>query len=93
MQSYDSIRAWVIAWLMNNGKVTDIDTTTSYIEQGLVDSLSLVRLVSDVENEFRISFFPTDFQKEDFVTADGISKTAYVLYKKRCSNRTRVSSE
>ena len=44
------------------------------IEDGLIDSLQLMELVSEIESEFQIEIEPEDFIPENFKTINHIEK-------------------
>ena len=45
------------------------------LEEGIIDSLSIMEIVSSVESEFGIDFDPDDISPENFVNADCIWNT------------------
>ena len=49
-------------------------TGDDMIEDGLIDSLQLMELVSEIESEFQIEIEPEDFIPENFKTINHIEK-------------------
>ena len=45
------------------------------LEEGIIDSLSIMEIVSAIESEFEIDFDPDDISPENFENADCIWKT------------------
>lgn len=56
-----------------------LTVSTPLIEQGIVDSLGLFRLVSFIEEKFGVQFEPTDVAPQNFHTIQAIA--AFVQHK------------
>jgi acyl carrier protein len=50
------------------------DPATPYYEQGVIDSLGLMRLIGDIESTFDISFTNKDFNDPRFATLSGLAE-------------------
>jgi len=46
----------------------------NYFLKGWIDSLKFIELISDIENEFQISFSNNEFQDRTFSTVEGLIK-------------------
>jgi hypothetical protein len=46
----------------------------NYVEAKLFDSISFVKMISEIETEFNVIFSSQDMQSEEFRTASGIIK-------------------
>lgn len=46
----------------------EIDSNTKLIEEGIIDSLTLVLLMEQMEEEFNVSFPEDDLKPENFAT-------------------------
>jgi acyl carrier protein len=44
----------------------------NFIEEGFIDSYSLIHLISDIESQFKIQFNPEDLESEEFKTIGGL---------------------
>lgn len=55
------------------GKDVQIDAGDDLFENGLVDSMGMMSLISFIENRFELSVPPEDMTGENFMTVDAIS--------------------
>ena len=60
---------------MNNIDMGDTDLTsiTNLLEEGYIDSMGFIKLVTKIEDHFQIKFSNTDFLHADFATIEGMS--------------------
>ena len=49
------------------------------VEQGVIDSMGILRLITFIEENFNLTFAPEDLRLENFVTPDAI--TAFIVDK------------
>lgn len=73
------IKEWLIEWFSKHSSLDIENIKTSckdcnYMEQGIIDSFSFVMLLSDIDDEYGISFTNDDFLSPDFMTIDGLAK-------------------
>jgi len=52
---------------------TDLSYSTNLLEEGYIDSMGLIKLVTEIEDHFRMKFSNADFLRTDFATIEGIS--------------------
>lgn len=69
----------------------EIDLTPDYplIASGLLDSLTLFRLVTFVQNQFQIKIRPAEIRVEHFATIDSIER---LITEKRIESNARSST-
>ncbi len=73
MQIAERVRTYIVNELILD-EIEEIPDNYDIVTSGLIDSLSLVRLVSWVENEFDISTATIDLAPADFATITKISE-------------------
>jgi acyl carrier protein len=76
MNSMVSLTQPIVAWLKlaaNKHGCTEITADTELIDQGVLDSLSLLRLVSFIEENFGIALPVEEFVPENFYTPAAIA--------------------
>jgi len=71
-QIKDEIRNYVTTTIVQN-KGLNITDTTALITEGIMDSISTLKLVDFLENRFNISFEPHDVDRENLDTIDLIA--------------------
>lgn len=71
------IKGWLIDWFDERGALpSDEDgepLQVNYFEAGLIDSLSAIRLISDLEDQFDIRFEQEHFLDRRFQTIAGLT--------------------
>lgn len=69
---------WVINWFVENAsieyQIIEQNIQSNYIEEGMIDSFGFIQLISDIEEEFKMSFDDDDFMDENIFTIKGISE-------------------
>lgn len=69
--------AWVIAWFEQRGPVPGADAAAKagvdYFDAGLLDSIGVVDLVSQLEEKFGVRFTDRHFQEPRFSTIGGLA--------------------
>jgi D-alanine--poly(phosphoribitol) ligase subunit 2 len=71
-------KIWLIRWFEKNSLSNDINVKDSvnqnYFENGWIDSLKFIDLVTQIEEEFSIRFSNDEFQDRKFSTIEGLAK-------------------
>lgn len=72
------IKEWLIDWFVSKTSRSKQDIVTivseNYLESGLIDSFSFVMLLSDIDDEYGITFSNEDFINPLFPTIDGLAQ-------------------
>jgi acyl carrier protein len=73
----ENVSSWIVEWFSSRGKLhcgareaLGID----YLQSGLLTSLEIVELVSEIENRFGMQFSETEMQDSRFSTIGGIAE-------------------
>ena len=71
------IKEWLMDWFTKHSSL-DADgiksaSTANYMESGMIDSFSFVMLISDIDDEYGVSFTNEDFLNPDFMNIDGLA--------------------
>lgn len=64
---------WVLRWFKARGAV-EARLRTDYFEAGLIDSLAVVTLVTDIESAFSVRFEDRHYQDPRFSTIGGLAE-------------------
>jgi len=71
-------KMWLINWFEKNSLTTEINMKNSleenYFENGWIDSLKFIELITQIEEKFGIQFSNDEFQDRKFSTIDGLIK-------------------
>ena len=71
-------KEWIINWFIKNSSLTEVqvreNTSANYFEQHWLDSFEFINFVTDLEEQFSISFSNDEFQNRNFATIDGLAK-------------------
>ena len=66
------VEQWLIAWFEKNTDFTDDiiqeKVKTSFILEGWIDSLTLVLLITEIEDHFKIKFSGDEFHSDSLST-------------------------
>lgn len=69
---------WLVDWFKQRGPVPGVNVVehirSNYYESGLMDSLGVLTLITDVEEHFGVRFSSEDFQDRRFSTIEGLSQ-------------------
>ena len=68
------LKKWLVERAASQGISGPIDLDTDFIQQGIVDSMGIMEMVLELENQFEFRFTETDFQLREFCTIEGLSK-------------------
>ena len=79
MGDADEVRGWLVNRLAKGKSLSDEDCGRSYFDQGLVDSLGVIELIEDLEQQYSIRFTEAHFQQRRFATIDGLSELVQEL--------------
>ena len=73
-----NLTSWIVQWFLKNSNLSENEIDESpeenYLIKGWIDSLKFISFISDIENEFKISFSNNEFQNRKFATINGIVK-------------------
>lgn len=74
----EDILDWLIGWFEKNSMVEAAEIrkkiSTSYFEEGLIDSFVFIRLISDIEEKYHIEFSNEQFEDRKFATVEGLAE-------------------
>ncbi|MDH4187791.1 MAG: phosphopantetheine-binding protein [Nitrospira sp.] len=69
---------WLLDWFRQKGPVpggtVEEQLRVNYFEAKLIDSLTVINLILEIEKRFGIQFSPEDFQDRRFATIGGLSE-------------------
>ncbi len=77
-----SAKEYVLNFFKNKGLKAETEEKQlqcEYLEEKLLDSMGIVEMVVELENEFKIQFSPEDLQAEKFRTVGGLIQTVEQL--------------
>ena len=69
----EKIATYIIEELINSQEALNLSYDDDLLNEGLLDSLSIMKLISYLEKEFEVSVAPSDMTIENFITIDAIS--------------------
>ncbi len=84
----EQVCQWILKWFSNRrktgvgGEKEFVDV--NYLDAGLLTSLEVVELVTEIEREFGIQFSEADFQSQRFLTISGLSDLILERLTKSC---------
>jgi len=69
---------WLIEWfdqqtVVNNDTLQN-NTDVDYLQEGWIDSMQFIGLISSIEDEFDIEFSNDEFQNRSFATISGLAQ-------------------
>lgn len=69
---------WLIEWfdqqtVINNDTLRN-NTDVDYLQEGWIDSMQFIGLISSIEDEFDIEFSNDEFQNRSFATISGLAR-------------------
>ena len=71
-------KIWLIRWFEKNSLSNEINikdnVNQNYFENGWIDSLKFIDLVTQIEEEFSIRFSNDEFQDRKFSTIEGLAR-------------------
>jgi len=73
-----NIKEWLIKWFEKNSDLIKEEIVNNvsddYLAKGWIDSFKFVSFVTEIEEEFKITFSTDEFQNRAFATLEGLSK-------------------
>ena len=89
----DSISAFILQLLEKKSKLPpDIDPETfNYIDTGYIDSLELIKFISELEARFDIEITESDLASLDFKTVGGLASLVENKINRSTSTASRLS--
>jgi len=73
-----SIKEWLINWFEKNSDLNRDEIVNGvnedYLAKGWIDSFKFVSFVTEIEDEFKITFSNKEFQNRDFSTIEGLTR-------------------
>jgi acyl carrier protein len=73
-----NIKDWLIKWFEKNSDLTKEEIVNNvsddYLAKGWIDSFKFVSFVTEIEEEFKITFSTDEFQNRAFATLEGLGK-------------------
>jgi len=71
-------REWLIEWFSLHTTVPKQEvannTDLNYLQEGWIDSMQFIGMISSIEDEFDIEFSNDEFQDRTFATIDGLAQ-------------------
>ena len=74
MEIEETVRRFIISELMLGERDEHLEDTFSLIENGVLDSLGIMRLIQFIEEKFSISIEDEDILPENFENIESISQ-------------------
>ena len=72
------VNNWLYEWFDKNTELLLEEIQNSkdenFLEKGWIDSFKFVTFVTEIEDEFKITFSTDEFQDRAFATLDGLNK-------------------
>jgi len=72
-----NVKEWLIDWFEKNSDLSkeDIEKNVSddYLAKSWIDSFKFVSFVTEIEEEFKITFSTNEFQNRAFATLEGLN--------------------
>ncbi len=73
-----NVKEWLINWFKINSDLTkeeiENNTNDDYLAKGWIDSFKFVSFITEIEEEFKITFSTDEFQNRLFATLEGLDK-------------------
>ncbi|MHA7733142.1 acyl carrier protein [Nitrosopumilus sp. S6] len=73
-----NVNEWLIEWFERNSDLTRDEIQKNmfedYLAKGWIDSFKFVTFVTEIEEEFKITFSTDEFQDRTFATLEGVNK-------------------
>ena len=72
-----NVRKWLIDWFSNHSSLSaselEVASKDDYLKRGIIDSFAFVTLISDIDDEYDITFTNEDFLEPRFSSIDGLA--------------------
>jgi acyl carrier protein len=73
-----NVKEWLIIWFEKNSDLSKIEIedkfSDDYLAKGWIDSFKFISFVTEIEEEFKITFSTDEFQNRAFSTLEGLDK-------------------
>lgn len=73
MKIQEKLQQFILEKILNNQNDLDFQTSTNLIEDGIIDSLGIMKLLTFIEESFSVQVSDDDLVPENFVTTESIS--------------------
>lgn len=71
------IKEWLIDWFANHSSMNAAELEAAskedYLKSGIIDSFAFVTLISDIDDEYEITFTNEDFLDPRFSNIEGLA--------------------
>jgi len=71
-------REWLVDWFDRQTAIPEStlreETDADYLQEGWIDSMLFIGMISSIEDEFDIEFSNDEFQDGSFATLDGLAE-------------------
>ena len=71
------IKEWLIDWFANHCSLSaselEVASKDDYLKKGIIDSFAFVALISDIDDEYDITFTNEDFLDPRFSNIEGLA--------------------
>jgi len=65
---------WLLDWFSKRSPQVQLKVDGNYFNEGAIDSLGVIELIEDLEQQFQIRFSQDDFQDRRFPSVAGLSE-------------------
>lgn len=73
------VKEWIIQWFVENlgieVEVINENLEANFFHNGWMDSFQFINFISDIEDEFEVTFSNDEFQDRSFASINGVSKS------------------
>ena len=73
-----NVREWLITWFEKNSDLSKKEIENNfyddYLAKGWIDSFKFISFVTEIEEEFKITFSTDEFQNRAFSTLEGLDE-------------------
>ena len=79
----EDVSSWMVHWFSSRGKLhcsAKEAPGVDYLQSGLLTSLEIVELVSEIEDRFGIQFSETEMQDPRFSTIGGLAELVTMVH-------------
>lgn len=71
------VKEWLIDWFANHSSLStselEVASKDDYLKKGIIDSFAFVTLISDIDDEYDITFTNEDFLDPRFSNIEGLA--------------------
>ena len=68
------MKANILSILIETRPESNFESSTNFIEDGLLDSLDMVVIISEIEEQFKVNIDGTDIVPENFCSLEAIAR-------------------